>query len=338
MRFIDEAQILVEGGQGGNGCVSFLREKFRPNGGPDGGDGGDGGNVILHSNENLSTLQDVKLRREFHAERGVHGKSKDQHGRRGADITIEVPVGTIVRDHTSGELLADLTRDDESIVVACGGDGGKGNARFMTRTNRAPTEHEDGVPGEKRLIDLELKLLADVGLLGLPNAGKSTLLTAISSARPKIADYPFTTLSPILGIVAGPHYKSFTVADIPGLIEGAHEGHGLGIQFLRHIERTRVLVHLLALIDEAGEPYPLDTLWAHYEAIRHELDAFDTTLTQKQELIAFTKLDSCNDPDHLAAIRHHFRRAKKIYFISAPLHEGLGELIEDLGKLVWAGE
>ena len=335
MRFIDEAEIYVEGGKGGNGCTSFLREKFRPMGGPDGGDGGDGGTIILEADDGLATLQDIKLRREFRAEAGVHGKSKNQHGRCGSDTTLRVPVGTVIWDRDTGEQVADLTHTGDTLCIAHGGRGGKGNARFMTRTNRGPTEHEEGLPGESRHIKLELKLVADVGLIGLPNAGKSTLLSAISSARPKIADYPFTTLQPMLGIVVGPHYKSFTVADIPGLIEGAHQGHGLGIQFLRHIERTRVLVHLLSLLDDGGLPYSPEALMAHYTTIRSELAAFDGELDSKPELIAFTKIDSLPDTFDVAALRQTFAHAKKLYFISAPLNQGVPELLEDLGKRVW---
>lgn len=334
MRFIDEAKIRVTGGSGGDGCMSFLREKFRPNGGPDGGDGGKGGTVYIEASEDLSTLQDVKLKREFAATRGVHGLSKNQHGRSGEDIVIRVPVGTVIHDAESGELLADLTEKHAKCAVAEGGRGGKGNARFSTRTNKAPIEHEEGFPGESRMLTLELKLLADVGLIGLPNAGKSTLLSSISSAKPKIADYPFTTLNPILGIASPGLYRSFTVADIPGLIEGAHEGHGLGIQFLRHIERTKVLVHLLSLIDEGGAPYPIKVLKAHYSGIRGELTAFGNGLDQKPEIIVFTKCDSCRDLGHLKKIKTSFKANPTLFFISAPLHEGLEELVRHLGNLL----
>lgn len=335
MRLIDEVEILVRAGDGGNGCSSFLREKFRPFGGPDGGDGGDGGDVMFTALENVSTLLDFRYRKEYEAKRGVHGKSKDQHGHRGESLTLNVPIGTVIRDAKTGECLADLTEHGQSVIVAKGGAGGKGNARFSTRTNRAPTEHEDGHPGEERSLLLELKLLADIGLVGLPNAGKSTLLASISAAKPKIADYPFTTLSPILGIVSLSDHRSFTVADIPGLIEGAHEGHGLGIQFLRHVERTQALLHVMSTIDDAGVPYPPETIRAHYDAIRAELAAFDPTLVQKPEQLAFTKIDSLPDEYDRAALLAAFPNAQAPCFISAPLGLGVPELLDTLAKFVF---
>lgn len=333
MRFIDEAQITVHGGPGGDGCTSFLREKYRPYGGPDGGDGGDGGSIIFEADANLSTLQDFRFRKEFHGKAGTNGKGKNQHGRAALDTIVRVPVGTVVRDAATGELLADFTKVGERVCLAKGGAGGKGNPRFTTRANRIPTEHDDGHPGEERTVDLELKLLADVGLIGLPNAGKSTLLANISAARPKIADYPFTTLSPVLGIATGPNDQSFTVADIPGLIEGAHAGHGLGIQFLRHLSRTKVLVHLVSLIDGGGVPYPPEELCVHYESVRSELVAFGQGLEQKPEFLVFTKTDSCRDTAHLDAIRREFKD-KDIHFISAPLKEGLPELLQTIAGAI----
>jgi GTP-binding protein len=244
--FIDEAKIRVKAGDGGNGCMAFRREKFVPRGGPSGGDGGKGGDVIMESSERHNTLVHFRFNPEYKAQRGRHGEGSNKTGREGVDVLLKVPVGTILYDDETGEKIHDFSRPDDRIVIACGGRGGRGNARFATSTHQAPREHEDGRPGEDRVFRLELKLLADVGLVGYPNAGKSTLIARISAARPKIADYPFTTLQPNLGVaVAGqpPDEKSFVVADIPGLIEGAHTGAGLGTQFLRHIERTRLLVH-----------------------------------------------------------------------------------------------
>ncbi len=333
MRFVDEAKITVEGGKGGDGCAGFLREKYRPHGGPDGGDGGDGGSVTIRASESKHTLLDMRYQREWKAGRGVHGKGKNLHGRTGESVAIEVPVGTLVWDAETGDCLADLDRPGKEICAAAGGKGGKGNPRFVTRGNRLPTERGLGEPGEHRVLRLELKLLADVGLVGLPNAGKSTLLSAISSARPKIADYPFTTLSPAIGIVEGPGHHSFAVADIPGLIEGAHEGAGLGTQFLRHVERTRVLVHLVSLVDAAGALYPIDALRAHYKTVHGELEAFGSGLANKPEILVFTKVD-CLSPDDEAAlkkIKKSFAKQKP-HFISALAHTELQALIVAMGS------
>src|ERR1700757_1011733 len=253
--FIDEAKIRVKAGDGGNGCMAFRREKFVPRGGPSGGDGGKGGDVVMESSERHNTLVHFRFNPEHKAERGRHGEGSNRSGREGADVVLKVPVGTILYDADSNELVHDFARPDERIVIARGGRGGRGNARFATSTHQAPRECEPGRPGEERAYRLELKLLADVGLVGYPNVGKSTLISRISAARPKIADYPFTTLEPNLGVVAvgeEPEVISFVVADIPGLIEGAHSGAGLGTQFLRHIERTRLLVHLVDVSDESG--------------------------------------------------------------------------------------
>src|SRR5207253_11026021 len=253
--FIDEAKIQVKAGDGGNGCVAFRREKYVPRGGPSGGDGGKGGDVIMESSERHNTLVHFRFNPEYKAERGRHGEGANKTGREGADVTLKVPVGTIVYDEETGEKVHDFSRPDERLVIAHGGRGGRGNARFATSTHQAPREHEAGRPGEEKILRLEPKLLADVGLVGYPNVGKSTLISRISAARPKIADYPFTTLEPNLGVVAigdPPHERSFVVADIPGLIEGAHQGAGLGTQFLRHIERTRLLVHLVDVSDSSG--------------------------------------------------------------------------------------
>jgi GTP-binding protein len=270
--FSDYAKIYVEAGRGGSGCVSFRREKYVPKGGPDGGDGGKGGDVIMQVNSGMRTLQDFQMRKHFRAERGEHGKGANKSGRGGEDVLIEVPPGTVVKDVEAGMVLADLVKTDERTVIAKGGRGGRGNARFATSTNQAPREWEVGELGESRWLILELKLLADVGLVGLPNAGKSTLLSRITAARPKIADYPFTTLSPNLGVVPYKDNNSFVVADIPGLIEGAHEGRGLGIEFLRHIERTSVLV---VMIDATS-----DNMNSDYQTLIHEMDSYNPTLTK----------------------------------------------------------
>jgi GTP-binding protein len=281
--FIDQAQITVRGGRGGNGCVSFRREKFVPRGGPDGGDGGDGGSVVLAADENVNTLLDFRRRRTFEAPRGAHGRGSNKHGRSGADTRVRVPLGTIVRDRSSGRQIADLVRPGQELVAARGGRGGRGNARFATATHQAPREAEDGRPGEERDLELELKLLADVGLVGLPNSGKSTLLSRLSAARPRIADYPFTTLEPHLGVVPAGEYRQILMADIPGLIAGAHQGKGLGIQFLRHIERTRMLLFLLDLTADD----PAEDL----RTLRRELSRFSEALTAKPSVVCLNKVD-----------------------------------------------
>ncbi|MBM3749389.1 MAG: GTPase ObgE, partial [Acidobacteria bacterium] len=250
--FIDEVTIWVKAGDGGNGCLAFRREKYVPRGGPSGGDGGRGGDVTLISNPHYNTLLHLRYNPEHRAERGRHGQGSNCTGREGAGVEVPVPVGTVVHDALTGELLHDFTQAEERFLVARGGRGGRGNARFATSTHQAPTEHEPGRPGEERRLRLELKLLADVGLVGFPNAGKSTLISCISAARPKIADYPFTTLEPHLGVVSLDDQRTFVVADIPGLIEGAHQGHGLGTRFLRHIERTRLLAHLVDVSEASG--------------------------------------------------------------------------------------
>jgi GTP-binding protein len=281
--FYDQAKIFVKSGDGGDGCVAFRREKYVPRGGPAGGDGGKGGDVVLEVNTHLNTLYRFSRKRHFRAEQGEHGRGKNQTGADGADIVIEVPPGTVVRDANTEELLADLTEPGERFVVARGGRGGRGNARFASSTNQAPRMAERGAPGKELELELELKLLADVGLVGLPNAGKSTLLAAVSAARPKIAAYPFTTLQPNLGVAVLDDYTSLVIADIPGLIEGASQGAGLGHEFLRHIERTRMLIHLL---DGAGED-PLEA----FEKINAELATFDEQLAAKPQIVAFNKID-----------------------------------------------
>jgi GTP-binding protein len=283
MPFVDTAIIRVKAGDGGRGCVSFRREKYVPKGGPDGGDGGNGGDVILVADPHLSTLLDYRYRHVYVAENGRPGEGNNRTGRSGAPLELRVPCGTLVRDAITGEILGDLTEPGQRLVVARGGRGGRGNAAFATPTNRAPRFAEPGQPGEERLLQLELKLLADVGLVGFPNAGKSTLLATISAARPKIADYPFTTLSPVLGMVRLGPEQSFVVADIPGLIEGAHSGRGLGLQFLRHIERTCVLVFLL----ESTSPDPA----ADYATLLQELRSYNPELLAKRRIICLSKAD-----------------------------------------------
>src|SRR5437868_4347114 len=285
--FIDEATIRVKAGDGGNGCLAFRREKFVPRGGPSGGDGGKGGDVIMESSERHNTLVHFRFNPEYKAERGRHGEGSNKTGREGANVILKVPVGTIVYDQETGDKVWDFSHSDERIVIAHGGRGGRGNARFATSTHQAPREHEEGRPGEERVFRLELKLIADVGLVGYPNVGKSTLISRISAARPKIADYPFTTLEPQLGVVSLDTDKSFVDADIPGLIEGAHLGHGLGIQFLRHIERTRLLLHLID-VSGGSDRDPVD----EFHSINSELAEHNPDLVKKPKVIVAAKMDA----------------------------------------------
>ncbi|MFQ3640146.1 MAG: GTPase ObgE [Chloracidobacterium sp.] len=328
--FVDEAIIYVAGGQGGNGCMAFRREKFVPRGGPSGGDGGDGGTVYLRASHHLNTLLAFRYNPRYAAERGGHGEGSNRHGRNGADCTVDVPVGTLVYDAATGEPLADLTTHGQTVAVAHGGRGGRGNARFASSVNRAPRRHEPGRPGEQRTLRLELKLLADVGLLGYPNAGKSTLISAVSAARPKIADYPFTTLVPNLGVVGLDDYRSFVVADIPGIIEGAHEGRGLGLQFLRHVERTRLLLHLVD-VSVLAERDPV----AAYDAIERELALYDPELAARPRLAVATKQDVA-DPDRAAALTAHCARLGVDCFpVSSVTGEGLKPLIRRIAQLLF---
>jgi len=296
--FIDEARILVKAGDGGNGCLAFRREKFVPRGGPSGGDGGRGGDVVLVSTEHQNTLLQFRFNPEHKAERGRHGEGSQRTGAEGRSLDVQVPVGTVVYDESTGERLYDFTQSGERFTVARGGKGGKGNARFATSTHQAPTEHEPGRPGDEKRLRLELKLLADVGLVGFPNAGKSTLISRISAARPKIADYPFTTLEPNLGVVQFADFRSFVVADIPGLIEGAHLGHGLGVQFLRHIERTRLLAHLVDVSDSSGRNPVQD-----FETVMQELASFSDDLVKKPMILVATKMDAAQDAERVARLR-----------------------------------
>ena len=323
--FIDEAKIRVKAGDGGNGCVAFRREKYVPRGGPSGGDGGKGGDVIMESSERHNTLVHFRFNPEYKAQRGRHGEGSNRTGREGEDVVLKVPVGTIVYDEETGEKVHDFSRPDERIAVARGGRGGRGNARFATATHQAPREHEDGRPGEQRVFRLELKLLADVGLVGYPNVGKSTLISHISAARPKIADYPFTTLQPNLGVVVAgkpPADRSFVVADIPGLIEGAHTGAGLGTQFLRHLERTRLLVHLVDVSDASGRPDPLKEV----EVIRQELESFGAHLEEKPIIMVASKIDIANK-NKLAKLKRYCKKQRlELFPISAVTGKGIDEL------------
>jgi GTPase len=323
--FIDEATIRVKAGDGGNGCVAFRREKFVPRGGPSGGDGGKGGDVIMESSERHNTLVHFRFNPEYKAERGRHGEGSNKTGREGVDVTLKVPVGTIVYDAETGERVHDFSSPDDRIIIARGGRGGRGNAQFKTSTHQAPREHEDGRPGEERTLRLELKLLADVGLVGFPNAGKSTLISRISAARPKIADYPFTTLQPNLGVVAvgdPPNEVSFVVADIPGLIEGAHEGAGLGVQFLRHIERTRLLVHLIDVSDSSGRPDSAKD----FEVIMGELASFGAGLENKPMILAASKIDAANKTKLAKLKRYAKSHHLEVFPISAVTGDGIDKL------------
>ncbi len=327
MKFVDEALISVKGGDGGRGCMAFLREKYRPHGGPIGGDGGAGGDVVFRADPGLTTLLDFRFQRHLEAGRGEHGRGKEQTGAGGTSRVVRVPVGTRITDVETGTLVADLDRADAEVVVARGGRGGRGNARFATAINQAPRRVEPGLPGEARQLRLELRLLADVGLVGYPNAGKSTLIAAVSAARPRIADYPFTTLVPNLG-VARVDDDAIVIADIPGLIAGAHRGLGLGTRFLRHVSRTAVLVHLIDLAD------PADPL-AAYDAVNHELASFDATLAAKPQIVVATKLDVTEARERFEATRAAFAaRGIEVLGISAVAHTGVSNLLSRIATEV----
>ena len=346
--FIDEAKIRVKAGDGGNGCMAFRREKFVPRGGPSGGDGGRGGDVVMVSSQRHNTLIHFRYNPEHKGQRGEHGMGSNCTGLDGRSVTLQVPVGTALYDQETGELIHDFQTPDEEVVIARGGRGGRGNQHFATPVHQAPREHELGRPGEERLYRLELKLLADVGLVGYPNAGKSTLISRISAAKPKIADYPFTTLEPNLGVVTvgeEPNQESYVVADMPGLIEGAHLGSGLGVQFLRHIERTRLLLHLVDVSDSSGRPDPVED----FKVINKELDSFTATraadpmndgpgpvidhpLAGKQMIVCATKIDSAN-PDKHKKLRTHIKRKKlEFHEISAVTGQGIEELKWSLAR------
>jgi len=325
--FIDEIDIFVKGGDGGAGCVSFRREAYVPRGGPDGGDGGDGGSVVLEADPALTTLLDFRYKRHYHAERGTHGEGSNRHGKSGKDLIVRVPLGTVVSDRDSGELLGDLTTRGQRVQAVAGARGGRGNARFASSTNQAPRRADLGRPGPERWIHLELKLLADVGVIGFPNAGKSTLVSRVSAARPKIGGYPFTTLTPSLGIVRVDGERTFVIADLPGLIPGASEGRGLGHQFLRHTERTRLLLHLVDLDPVTGRD-PIDDL----HVIDAELAAYSPALAERPQLVVASKADLAEGSPEAAAalerLREHCAAAERpFHAISAATGQGLTELL-----------
>lgn len=330
MKFVDYVKVHVKAGDGGRGCVSFRREKYVPRGGPDGGDGGRGGHVIFRTTRELNTLLDLRYKKEYLAERGQHGMGKKMHGRDGNDLIIPVPVGTLIKDADTEEVIKDLDADNMEYVVVKGGRGGQGNSHFATPTRQVPRFAQPGEEGEERALVLELKLLADVGLLGFPNAGKSTLISVISSAKPKIADYPFTTLVPNLGVVKLKNYRSFVVADIPGIIEGAHKGVGLGFQFLRHVERTSMLLHLVD-ISEVDESDPVENL----EKINRELSLYSSLLASKPQVVVGTKLDICGDKKRLNRLEKYCKSAGLDFFpVSAATGKGIKKLLSYLAVRV----
>ncbi len=327
--FIDRARINVVAGDGGNGCLAFRREKFVPKGGPSGGDGGKGGDVYIECTDRVNTLLHFQYKRIFKAQRGRHGEGDNRHGKNGQDVIIPVPPGTQVYREPDSELMHDFARSGERILVAMGGRGGRGNARFATSTNQAPRRTEPGEAGEQLELALSLKLIADVGLVGFPNVGKSTLISRISSAKPKIADYPFTTLVPHLGVVQVDEFRSFVVADIPGLIEGAHDGRGLGDQFLKHVERTRVLVHMIDASNDERDPL------ADYKAIVNELALFNGELLERKQLVVASKIDVLTDPRRLSRLKAMCTRKKlPFHCVSAVTGQGIRELIGMLDSML----
>jgi GTP-binding protein len=330
MKFIDEAKILVKAGDGGQGCVSFRREKFIPHGGPDGGNGGRGGDIILITSRSHSTLLDMKYRQHHTAKRGGHGSGNNRTGKDAIDIVLVVPMGTLVKDDATGEILADLTEEGQRFIVAKGGIGGKGNAWFTSSTYQAPHFAQEGMPGEERWVKLELKLLADVGIIGFPNVGKSSFIARVSAARPKIADYPFTTLTPNLGVVKYGNLESFVIADIPGLIEGAHQGLGRGIKFLRHVERTKVLLHI---IDIADSDCP--GAWENYLTINGELEKFSAAMMEKPQIVAINKIDL---PDTRKKLEKELARLEKngikAYPFSAATGKGTRDILNEMIRLL----
>lgn len=331
MRFIDEAFIEVTAGNGGRGCLSFRREKFIPKGGPDGGDGGSGGNILVQTDESLTTLQDFRLQKKYKAKNGSQGLSKNKHGKDAEDTILKVPMGTLIMDEETNEIIADLVRNKESLILARGGKGGFGNSRFKTSTNRAPRKTTDGGEGEKFNIKLELKVLADVGLLGMPNAGKSTLISMISSAKPKVADYPFTTLSPNLGVVQS-GFNSFVVADIPGLIPDASQGVGLGIQFLKHLSRVKVLLHLVDI-----STFDVNEIVKRIEDINKELELYSSKLAQKEQWIILNKSDL--NPSKEKMLKEKVKKKinkKEIFSISAITGKGVEKLVSKIGTKIFS--
>ncbi len=320
MGFIDEAKFYVKGGDGGNGCVSFRREKFVPKGGPNGGDGGRGGSVYLQADKRLHSLIDFRYRSHFKGERGAGGQGSDKHGKSGRDTVVSVPLGSVIKDAETGEILADLTEDGSLFLAAEGGKGGFGNARFATSTNRAPRKATPGQPGQERWLKIELKLIADIGLIGLPNAGKSTLLSRLSKAQPKVAPYPFTTLEPQLGVLQVSHHRPIVIADIPGLVEGAHKGVGLGDTFLRHIERTQVLLHVLDGSGKGGQPL------ADLRTIERELAAFQKKLINRQRIILLNKIDLLSRKRRVELCNMFMEQGVEIFPVSAQTGENIDRL------------
>ena len=332
--FIDEAKIYVKGGDGGKGCVSFRREKYIPRGGPDGGDGGEGGDVIITADRNLHTLIDLRYQQHYRADRGGHGEGSNKHGKDGGDCRIRVPVGTIIKDTDTELILEDLNEDGKSLIAAKGGRGGKGNTRFKSSTNRAPRRAQKGLPGEEKWLYLELKLLADISIIGFPNAGKSTLISKISAAKPKISDYPFTTLTPNLGVVRVGDYKSFVVADIPGLIEGAYKGKGLGIRFLKHIERTKILLHLIDMSAGEGRD-PIND----FKIINEELLQFSPELASKPQMVVGNKVDIAEAKERFEKVKSKFRDMDiEIFSISAVTGEGIEQLVNYMADMLVEAE
>jgi len=328
MKFVDQAKIYIKAGDGGQGCVSFRREKFVPRGGPDGGDGGKGGDIIAVGSRSHRTLLDMKFNQHHVAKRGGQGEGSNRTGRNSSDVEIVVPLGTVIRDMETDELLADMTEDGQRVVIAKGGIGGKGNARFKSATNRAPRYAQGGLPGEEKTVLLELKLIADVGTVGFPNVGKSTLISSLSAARPKIADYPFTTLKPNLGVVSLGDYRTFVIADIPGLIEGAHLGAGMGTQFLRHIERTSILLHI---IDISKDPFT--GAWDDYKTINNELASFSAAVQTKPQIVAINKIDLTETKERLEEqIAIFENEGIRVFPISAVTGEGVKELIREISR------
>ena len=327
LMFIDYAEITIKAGKGGDGAVAFRKEKYVPKGGPSGGNGGNGGNVIVVADSNLRTLMDFRYKRNYKAENGSNGGTSLKDGKSGGDIRIKVPVGTVIKNSADKSIIADLDKNEKSIIIAKGGKGGKGNSNFATATNQTPRYAEPGFPGEEKNIILELKLIADIGLVGFPNSGKSTFISVISAARPKIADYPFTTLEPNLGIVNYKQYKSFSVADIPGIIEGAHEGKGLGIKFLKHIERTKII---LLLIDITSE-----NIQSNYETLLNELNSYGTELIKKEKIVVLTKADLIDPRDIDKFKKKKIRENKnKVFIISSVTRMGLPELLDFIWELL----
>ncbi len=326
MKFVDEAKIYIKAGDGGQGCVSFRREKFVPRGGPDGGDGGKGGDIIAVASRSHRTLLDMKFNQHHVAKRGGQGEGSNRTGRNSRDVEIVVPLGTVIRDMETDEILADMTEDGQRIIIAKGGIGGKGNTRFKTSTNRAPRYAQGGLPGEEKTVTLELKLIADVGTVGFPNVGKSTLISSLSAARPKIADYPFTTLKPNLGVVTLGDYRTFVIADIPGLIEGAHLGAGMGTQFLRHIERTSILLHIIDISKDF-----FTGAWDDYKTINNELASFSPAVQAKPQIVVINKIDLTETREMLQEQVAVFEdEGIRVFPISAVTGEGVKELIQEI--------